>query len=216
MAEFTLHSFWQSGNSFKAAIMLELCGADWQPQRVAFFKGETRSPEYRDVNVMGEAPVLVHHRALGSNGVGDFTLSQSGAILHYLAKRFGQFGPQTEAEEYEILRWILFDNHKLTSYSATTRWMRTFQDKADDDPVVAFFLARTKGALKVLDAHMKGRDWVVADRPTIADLSMCAYQFWPAQIGYDPDEYPAVKAWLARLAALPRWKRAEELMPDGM
>ncbi len=211
MAEFSLHSFSQSGNSFKVAIMLELCGADWQPQRVAFFAGETRSPEFRGANVMGEAPVLVHHKPDG-----DFTLSQSGAILQYLARHFGKFGPQTEAEEYEILRWILFDNHKLTSYSATTRWMRTFQGKPDDDAVVAFFLARTKGALKVLDAHMNGRDWVAADRPTIADLSLCAYQFWPRQIGYDPDEYPAVQAWLRRLQALPGWKPAEDLMPDGM
>jgi glutathione S-transferase len=211
VAEFTLHSFWQSGNSFKAAIMLQLCGADWQPQRVAFFAGETRSPEFRGANVMGEAPVLVHHRSGG-----DFTLSQSGAILHYLAKRFGRFGPQTEDEEYEIWRWILFDNHKLTSYSATTRFMRTFQNKPDDDAVVAFFLARTRGALKILDTHMKDRDWVVGDRPTIADFSLCAYQYWPAQIGYAHEEYPAIKAWLARLSALPGWKRAEDLMPDGM
>jgi glutathione S-transferase len=211
MAEFTLHSFRQSGNSFKAAIMLELCGADWQPKRVAFFSGETRTPEYRDVNVMGEAPVMVHHRPNG-----DFTLSQSGTILTYLSRRFGRLGHETEAEEYEILRWILFDNHKLTSYSATVRFMRTFQNKPDDDAVVAFFLARAKGALKVLDTHMKGRDWVAADRPTIADLSLCAYQFWPRQIGYDPDEYPAVKAWLERLTALPGWKPAEDIMPDGM
>jgi glutathione S-transferase len=211
MSEFTLHSFWQSGNSFKAAIMLQLSGADWAPQRVAFFAGETRSPEFRGTNVMGEAPVLVHHRAGG-----DFTLSQSGAILQYLAKHFGKFGPATEAEEYEILRWILFDNHKLTSYSATVRFMRTFQQKPDDDAVVAFFLARAKGALKVLDTHMKGRDWVAADRPTIADFSLCAYQYWPRQIGYDHDEYPAVKAWLERLKTLPGWKRAEDLMPDGM
>lgn len=211
MAEFTLHSFWQSGNSFKAAIMLQLNGADWQAQRVAFFAGETRTQPFRDTNVMGEAPVLVHHRPEG-----DFTLSQSGAILHYLAKRFGTYGAVNEQEEYEILRWILFDNHKLTSYSATARFLRTFQKKSDDDPVVAFFLARAKGALKVLDAHMTGRDWVAADRVTIADLSLCAYQFWPGQIGYDPDEYPAVKAWLARLSALPGWKPAEELMPDGM
>lgn len=211
MTEFTLHSFWQSGNSFKAAIMLELCGADWQPQRVAFFSGETRSPDFRETNLMGEAPVLLHHKPDG-----DFTLSQSGAILQYLARHFGKFGPGSEAEEYEILRWVLFDNHKLTSYSATTRWMRTFQNKPDDDPVVAFFLARTKGALKVLDAHMKEREWVVGERPTIADLSLCAYQFWPQQIGYDQDQYPAVKAWLRRLAALPGWKRAEDIMPDGM
>lgn len=211
MPEFTLHSFWQSGNSFKAAIMLELCHADWVPQRVAFFSGETRSPEFRETNVMGEAPVLVHHRFGG-----DFTLSQSGAILHYLARRFGKFGPQSEDEECEIWRWILFDNHKLTANTATARFLRHFRKKPDDDPVVAFILNRGKDALKVLDAHMTGRDWVVGNRPTIADLSLCAYQFWPREIGYDPDDYPAVKAWLERLAALPGWKRAEDIMPDGM
>jgi glutathione S-transferase len=211
VAEFTLHSFWQSGNSFKAAIMLELCGADWEPKGVAFFAGETRGPAFREANVMGEAPVLIHHRAGG-----DFTLSQSGAILTYLARHFGKFGPSNEAEEYEILRWILFDNHKLSSYSATVRFLRAFRNKPDDDPVVAFLLNRAKDALKVLDTHLAEREWVVADRPTIADLSLCAYQYWPEQIGYEPDQYPAVKAWLARLAALPGWKRAEEIMPDGM
>ena len=211
MAEYTLHSFWQSGNSFKAAIMLELCGADWKAERVAFFSGETRTPGFRETNVMGEAPVLVHHRPDG-----DFTLSQSGAILTYLARRFGRFGPENEDEELAILRWMLFDNHKLTSYSATSRFLRHFRERPDDDPVVAFMLARARDAVKVLDTHMTGRDWVAADRPTIADFSLCAYQFWPRQIGYDPHDYPAVKAWLARLAALPGWKPAEEIMPDGM
>ncbi len=211
MSEFTLHCFAQSGNAYKAALMLTLCGADWRPRGVAFFKGETRSSDFRSVNVMGEAPVLVHHRSDG-----DFTLTQSGAILTYLSRHFGRFGHASEAEEYEILRWILFDNHKLTSYSATARFMRTFRNKPDDDPVVAFVLARAKDALKVLDTHMQGREWVAADRPTIADFSLCAYQYWPGQIGYEPDDYPAVKAWLTRLSALPGWKRAEEIMPDGM
>lgn len=211
MAEFTLHSFWQSGNSFKVAIMLQLNAADWEPKRVAFFSGETRTPDYRETNLMGEAPVLLHHRESG-----DFVLSQSGAILQYLSRLFDTFGPKTETEEYEILRWILFDNHKLTSYSATTRFMRTFQNKPGDDPVVAFFLARTRGALKVLEAHLETRHWVVGDRPTIADLSLCAYQFWSDEIGYDRNEFPRVKAWLERLADLPGWNRAEDLMPSGM
>ena len=96
------------------------------------------------------------------------------------------------------------------------RFLRHFRGKPDDDPVVAFLLNRARDALKVLDAHMRGRNWVIGDRPTIADLSLGAYQFWADQIGYQPDEYPAVKAWLERLKALPRWKRAEDIMPDGM
>ncbi len=132
MAEFTLHCFAESGNAYKAALMLQLCGADWRPHRIAFFGGETRSLDFRGVNVMGEAPVLVHHRSDG-----DFTLSQSGAILTYLARHFGRFGHESEREEFEILRWVLFDNHKLSSYTATARFMRHFRGKADDPAAVS-------------------------------------------------------------------------------
>ncbi|MBO6717645.1 MAG: glutathione S-transferase C-terminal domain-containing protein [Rhizobiaceae bacterium] len=210
MAEFDLHCFAESGNSYKAALMLQLSGADWQPVGVEFFKGATRSPEYRELNIMGEAPVLIHHRADG-----DFTLSQSGAILIYLARHFSKFGHKSESEEFEILRWVLFDNHKLTSYTATERFMRHFQKKVDD-PAAQFIYARAQGAWKVLEAHLAGRDWVAADRPTIADFSLCGYLFWPEQIEMDQAEFPAIAAWLGRLRALPGWAAPEELMPSGM
>ncbi|UCE31293.1 MAG: glutathione S-transferase N-terminal domain-containing protein, partial [Burkholderiales bacterium] len=106
MAEYTLYCFAQSGNAYKAALMLQLAGADWSPRFVDFFNGETRTPEYRAINVMGEVPVLEH---------GAMRLSQSGVILDYLAERFGKFGPADADERREILRWILFDNHKLTA-----------------------------------------------------------------------------------------------------
>jgi glutathione S-transferase len=210
MSNFTLHCFAESGNAYKAALMLQLCGADWQPAGIEFFKGATRAPEYRALNIMGEAPVLVHHRKDG-----DFTLSQSGAILIYLSRHFGKFGHITEAEEYEILRWVLFDNHKLTSYTATERFMRHFQKKVDD-PAGQFIYARAQGAWKVLEAHMAGREWVAAERPTIADFSLCGYLFWPQQIDMDLGEYPAVAAWLDRIRALPGWASPEDLMPSGM
>ncbi len=209
MAEFTLYCFAESGNAYKVALMLELCGADWQPRGVEFFKGETRSEDYRAVNVMGEAPILVHHRADG-----DFTLSQSGAILTYLSRHLGQFGHETEAEEYEILRWVLYDNHKLTSYTATERFMRHFRGKAGD-PTAEFIYARAREAWKVLDTHLQNRDWVAADRPTIADLSLCGYLFWPDQIGADWTEFPAIAAWLERIRNLPGWAAPEALMPSG-
>jgi glutathione S-transferase len=98
MAEYQLYCFAQSGNSYRAALMLNLIGADWQPIFVDFFKGETRTAEYRStVNEMGEAPVLVH---------GAKKLSQSGVILTYLAERSGKFLPRGEDERLEALRWI--------------------------------------------------------------------------------------------------------------
>src|SRR5580658_2014112 len=106
MAEYQLHCFAQSGNAYRAALMLNLIGADWQPIFVDFFKtGVQRTAEFRDnINEMGELPVLAH---------GDKKLSQSGVILTYLAERSGKFLPRGEDERLEALRWIIFDNQKV-------------------------------------------------------------------------------------------------------
>jgi glutathione S-transferase len=203
MAEYRLHCFAQSGNAYKAALMLQVGGGDWEPRFVDYFGGETRTPEYRAVNVMGEVPVLEH---------GDVRLTQSGVILDYLAEQLGQFGPTDDAERREILRWLLFDNHKLTSYTATLRFMRTFTDVMDG-PVIDFLRARSMTALGVLDAHLAERAFALGARPTIADFSLCGYLFWPEEIGVDWADFPNIGAWLDRIRALPGWLHPYELMP---
>jgi glutathione S-transferase len=202
-AEYTLYCFAQSGNAYKPALMLELAGADWTPRYVDYFGGETRTPAYREINVMGEVPVLEHRGT---------RLSQSGVILDYLATALGRFGANDDTERREILRWLLFDNHKLTSYTATYRFMRTFVPDSDA-AVMAEFRKRAEGAWRVLDAHLAGRDYVVGNRLTIADLSLCAYLFWPEEIGVDWDDYPHLRDWLARIRAEPRWVHPYALMP---
>lgn len=203
MAEFELYCFAQSGNSYKAALMLELCGADWTPRKVEFLQGETRTEDFRAVNEMGEAPILKH---------GGLTLSQSGVILDYLADHFGRFGGETKEEKREILRWILFDNHKLTSYTATVRFMRAIM-KTGETPVVEFFDGRARGAYKVLDTHLAGRSFVVADRPTIADFSLCGYLYFQDEIGIDFSGFGHINAWLERIKGLSGWKHPYDLMP---
>ena len=204
MSEYTLHCFAQSGNAYKAALMLELAGADWTPRFVDYFGGETRTPVYRAVNVMGEVPVLEH---------GDVVLSQSGVILDYLAQRFPSFGPDGEVERREILRWLLFDNHKLTSYTATYRFMRTFV--ADPNPaVLAEFRKRAETAWGILDAHLREREFVAARRLTIADLSLCGYLFFDDEIGVKwRATHPAIADWLDRIRAQPGWVAPYALMP---
>jgi len=203
MAEYTLHCFAQSGNAYKAALALALAGADWAPRFVDYFNGETRTPAYRAINVMGEVPVLLHEGR---------TLAQSGVILDYLADRFGTLGARNDDERREILRWILFDNHKLTSYTATYRFMRTFVATPNRD-VMAEFRKRAEAAWAVLDTHLRGRSFVVADRATTADLSLCGYLFWPDEIGVDWAAYPGIAAWLDRIRALPGWRAPYDLMP---
>lgn len=206
MAEYTLHCFAQSGNAYKSALMLQLAGADWSPRFVDYFGGETRTPAYRAINVMGEVPVLEHAGK---------TLTQSGVILDYLGERFPDFGARGEDERREVLRWLLFDNHKLTSYTATYRFMRTFADRPEPAAaVLAEFRKRAETAWGILDAHLHGRRFVVADRLTIADLSLCGYLFWSDEIGVDwAGTHPAIAAWLDRIRRTPRWVAPYELMP---
>ena len=203
MAEYTLYCFAQSGNAYKPALALELAGADWAPRFVDFFNGETRTPEYRGINAMGEVPVLEHRGQ---------RFSQSGVILDYLAETLGKFGPGDAAERREILRWLLWDNHKLTSYTATYRFLRTFTKDADP-AVLEVFRRRAESAWGVLDAHLAGRRYVVDDRLTIADLSLCGYLFFADEIGVDWAAYPGVRGWIERIQSEPRWAHPYTLMP---
>jgi len=203
MAEYVVYGFAQSGNSYKPALYLQFAGADWAPRFVDFFNGETRTPAYRQINVMGEVPVLEHRGQ---------RLSQSGVILDYLVEQFGKFGWNDNAERREILRWLLWDNHKLTSYTATYRFMRALTDSPNPD-VMAEFGKRARTSWGVLDAHLAGRRYVVRDRLTLADLSLCGYLFFDDEIGVDWGEFPNIRAWLDRLRAEPRWKHPYQLMP---
>jgi glutathione S-transferase len=199
--EFRLYCFAQSGNAFKVALMLQLCGAKWEPRFVDFFNGETRTSEYRaNINEMGEVPVLEH---------GAKRLSQSGVILHYLADHFGKFHGD---DRQEVLRWILWDNHKLTSYIATLRFLVNFQ-KTGETPVTEFLRGRVKGALGILDAHLGKSAFAAGNVASIADFSMCGYLYWPDEFGVSWSDYPRIGAWLDRIRALPGWVHPYELMP---
>jgi glutathione S-transferase len=203
MAEYLLYGFAQSGNSYKPALCLALAGADWAPRFVDYFNGETRTPAYRAINVMGEAPVLEHRGK---------RFSQSGVILDYLAEQLGRFGPGNADERREIWRWLLWDNHKLTSYTATYRFMRMFAPNTDP-AITAEFFKRAQSAWKILDAHLDGRDYVAADRLTMADISLCGYLFWDDELGVDWADYPHLRAWLHRIRAQAGWVHPYSLLP---
>ena len=207
MADFKLHCFAQSGHSYKAALMLSFCEADWEPVFVDFFNGETRSPDYQSINPMGEAPVLIH---------GDKKFIQSGVMLDYLSKQFGKFGPDNEDERLEILRWTLWENHKLNSFQGIYRFMLNWApEAARSEDVNKFMRGRALGALKVLDAHLAGRDWIAADRATTADVACSGYLFYPRDEYQwtDEERFPNIEAWQARVQALPGWKHPYDLMP---
>ncbi|HBR38105.1 MAG: glutathione S-transferase [Roseobacter sp.] len=203
-----LHCFGESGNAYKAALALQLSGLDWEPVKVDFFGGETRTQDYRTtINNMGEAPVMID---------GDIRLTQSGVIQDYVSEQSGKFGGGNPEERREILRWVLWDNHKLSSNAGMTRFLMNFlpEDKQPKE-VIGFMQGRLSAAYAVLNDHLNGRDWIVGDGITNADLSCCGYLYYPEPFGFVRKDWPHIDAWLTRLSDTPGWKAPYDLMPGS-
>ena len=202
-----LHGFCQSGNTFKAAFALRAMELPYESVFVDFMHGQTRDAAWRaQTNTMGEAPVLDD---------GPLRLTQSGVILTHLARKSGRFGGRDDAEQREVLRWLLFDNHKFTSYFATYRFMMAFAPAAPDPAVLAFLKPRIDGAYGIVDKHLATREWLVGDAPTIADFSLSGYLFYPVEeSGVDVAQlYPQIGAWLQRVRQIPGWADPYEVLP---
>ena len=200
-----LHCFGESGNAYKAALTLTLAGEAWEPVFVDFFKGATRSPEFKALSVMGEVPVLED---------GDTVLTQSGVIQDYVSSKTGKLGGKSAAERREVLRWMFFDNHKVSGVAGPLRFNMNFlpEEKRNAD-VNAFMAMRLASALKVLEAQLEGRDWLAGDEITIADIACSGYLFYDEDFAFDRTQYPNINAWLDRIAATPGWKHPYDLMP---
>jgi glutathione S-transferase len=207
MSEYQLYCFAQSGNAYRAALMLNLIGADWEPIWVDFFNGETRTPQYRtEVNEMGEAPVLVH---------GHKKVTQSGVILTYLARLSGQYGPRNEDEELEVLRWVLFDNQKVNGFLGPYRFLKNWAKPPCNPAVMEFLKGRIKNAVGIVDKRLADRAFILGDRASIADVSLVGYLYYPPEeFGFDlTADFKNIDAWLERVKALPGWGHPYDLMP---
>ncbi|MEA2757982.1 MAG: glutathione S-transferase [Methylobacteriaceae bacterium] len=210
MAEYKLHCVGGSGNAYKVALYLNCAGHDWEPVGVDFAGGETRDANWRaGTNIMGEVPVLE---------VNGKRMSQSGAILIWLADTTGNFAPANADERIEALRWILFDNHKFTGNLAAYRFQYSLIPQPPHAAVLAFLKSRMEEAFAIVEKHLTDRAFVLGERPTIADFSLAGYIYYPPEeTGFNLDlAYPAIHSWRRRLAALPGWKPPYELMPVGV
>lgn len=203
---YTLYGFGESGHSYKIALYLTLADLDWTLEFVDFFKGAARTPEFRALNPMGECPVLVD---------GDLTLTQSGVILDHLVKTTGHFAPASDEEAREVLRWVLWDNHKMSSQVGMTRFLMNFlpEDKRPEE-VIAFTQGRIKAAMTILDAALADRKWLAGGAgPTAADFSNCSYLFYPEDFGFTRSDYPNIDRWLSDIEGLSGWQHPYDLMP---
>lgn len=202
----TLYCFGESGNAYKAALTMTLAGHDWQPRFVDFFNGEARSPEFRALNPMGEVPVLVE---------GGRVLTQSAVIQLHVGEATGKFLGAGE-DRAEVLRWLFWDNHKMSAQAGPVRFLLNFLPEAKRPAeAIRFLQGRLKAALTTLDTHLEGREWIVGTEPTLADFACCSYLYYPEPFGFARADWPRIDAWLDRIAALPGWKHPYDMMPGN-
>ncbi len=205
-----LHGFCQSGNTFKIAFLLRALNQAWEPRFVDFMNGVTRTGEWReDTNEMGEVPVLDD---------GGRRLTQSGVMLTYLADKHHAFGGESADDRLEVLRWLLFDNHKFTSYFASYRFMKAFGPTAPDPAVMNWLRGRIDNAFGIVDKHLAVRTFMVGNAPTIADISLSGYLFYPVEeSGYDvSSQFPHISAWLERVRNIPGWANPYDILPGAL
>ena len=202
-----LYCFGESGHSYKCALALTFAGVEWEPVFVDFFNGGTRTAEFRALNAMAEAPVLVD---------GDTTLTQSGVILDYISSKSGKLGGRSAAERREILRWLFWDNHKLSTQAGAVRFIQNFLPEAKRPAGAAPFLqGRLKSAYQTLNDHLANHTWIAGASMTIADLSCCGYLYYPEPYGFDRNDWPHIDRWLDAIAATPGWKAPYDIMPGS-
>ena len=160
MTSYRLHYFPESGNSYKIALMLTFCGQTFEPIWTDYAGGVTSTAEWRRaVNEMGEIPVLEEDGQ---------RFTQTAPILLRLAQRYGLFAGRDEEERLEILRWLFWDNHKLTSYMATYRYQRVPTPSPNPD-VTRVSEDRLDEFLGILERHLSDQSFVIGERPTVVD-----------------------------------------------
>ncbi len=184
-----------SGNCYKVQLLLSFLDIDYDLTQVDILAGETRSEAFLAKNPNGRIPLLE---------LDDGThLPESNAILYYLAEGTS-FLPDDRLGRARALQWMFFEQYSHEPYIAVLRFWKIYQGKTrDNEPGWAEREERGYAALGVMERELAACDWLVGGRPSIADIALYAYTHVADQGGYDLAGYPAIGAWLDRVAALP-------------
>lgn len=182
----------KSGHCHRVELMLSLLGLPYRTVDLDMAAGAHKAPDYRAISPLGQVP------AIEDDGV---TLSDSNAILVYLAARHGAASAwqgRNPVEAAEIQRWLSIAAGEIASGPCAARLVTLFDADLDHDAAVA----RSHALLSVMEAHLRGRDWLAADRVTLADIAGYSYVAHAPEGGVGLGAYPAIRAWLARVEAL--------------
>lgn len=201
----TLYSMPSSGNSYKVRLLLALLGQTYRHVGMEYETEALADAHASGTLPLGKLPVLV---------LGDGTaIPESNAILCYLADGTDWI-PDNAAERAKVLGWMFWEQNRHESVIAVRAALRVYASRAHlaTPDRMAALLEQGRALLATMDAHLDGQDWLVGERISVADIALYAYTHSAeTKGGFDLGPYPAIRAWLARIKALPGYVELDDI-----
>jgi GST-like protein len=201
-------------NGVKASIMLEETGLPYEPHTINIGQNETWTPEFLSLNPNGKIPALIDPN--GPDGK-PLALFESGAILLYLAEKTSKFLPKDPAQRYETIQWVFFQMAAVGPMFGQLGFFHKFAGREiEDKRPLERYQAESKRLLGVLETRLEGRQWIMGNEYTIADISLLGWVrnligFYGAGELVEYDTLKNVPAWLERGLARPAVQRGLEI-----
>ena len=212
-----LYSF-PTPNGVKVSIALEELGIPYEPHPVDILKNESWTPEFLSLNPNGKIPAIVDPNGPDGKPLGLF---ESGAILVYLADKTGKLAPTDAAGRYETMQWVFFQMGGIGPMFGQLGFFHKFAGREiEDKRPLNRYRDESKRLLGVIETRLKGRQWIMGDQYTIADISMLGWVrnlvgFYEARELVEFDSFPNVAAWLERGLARPAVQRGLTIPARG-
>ena len=197
----TLYGSFTSSSTYKPMLFLSLSRLPFDFRTVNLKFGRQKEPEYLAVNRYGQVPAL-RHKGL--------TIVQSNVILDYLARVTGCFEGKTEQDRWTAREWLSWESDAITNVAKVRHYHRF---RTVDPAVMDYFRPPAEAAITFVNTALEGRDWLVGDAPTIADIGCWGRMVFMAEGGFDIAKWPNVQAWSQRLAAMEGFALPYDLTP---
>lgn len=197
----TIYGSFTSSSTYKPMLYLALARLPFSFKTVNLKNGVQKLPEYLAINRYGQVPAL-RHRGL--------TIVMSNLILDYLARTTGHFEPASEQDRWHAREWLCWENDAITNVARVRHFAR-FRKVAPE--VTAHFTPLAEAALGFIDTALEGREWLVGDACSIADIGCWGRMVFMAEGGFDIARWPNLEAWSLRLKAMPGFALPYDLIP---
>jgi GST-like protein len=197
-------------NGVKVSIMLEEIGVPYEPHFINIGENETWGPEFLSLNPNGKIPAIIDPDGPGGKPIGLF---ESGAILLYLAEKTGQLLPSDPTRRYETIQWVFFQMAAVGPMFGQLGFFHKFAGREiEDKRPLERYRNESKRLLGVLETRLEGRDWIMGEDYTIADISLLGWVrnligFYGAGELVEFDSLKRVPVWLERGLARPAVQR---------